>query len=472
MMRVKRKKTAIVTICILCVLALLCSCQTTPEEPVVARKDGERLETLLRQSAAPEESSAAPTPEETPGWPYEKEFESGSKLIVEAPLVTHGAVNAPVASAWEKPFVSEECQRITEALYPGAKICYYEITKEALHSDIMEYKQYLHLLQTDPEKYYKETASVGFPLTQEMQEYADKASKNISALTDEELLNILITGLEREYENAPSYADLQESDYQLQEIVDVENSEQMNLMVFRDNELTHLSFVNWKSDIDGSTLILSVEGNNLGGDTIINECVHPDTLQGDAKFPEAKKVADNLVDVLGIDYMEPQWVTSGEDVMGEAFYRLCYTRMINGFPEAHTPDFLGTLAFDPEFEQYQSLWKNEFLEITVKNGAVVRVDWDNPAEITIENDNVKIIPWEEAQEIFLRQMDRLMSPTVSEEDFQIGILGDDREIHITKIELGLAKILMAETNEYKLIPTWNFSGYDKGRLFNNPQRAL
>ncbi|MEG2625740.1 MAG: DUF6034 family protein [Christensenella sp.] len=457
-------------ICILCMLMILCSCYSTPEEQAITGKDNEALEELLRESAAQPKQSA-PLESETPMWELTKEFGSGSKLIVMAPVITHGETNAPVAVVKENPFAEEQCKQITEDIYPDSKVRYYAITKAALEPEIMKYKQYLHLLKSNPEKFYENTENVGFAFTEEMLKNANKTWETIGNLSAEEQLNIIIDGLEQQYREAPDDSELQETDYKFQEIMDEANSEQMNLMVYEDKGIVYLSFVNWKTDISGSELKLSTTKNNSMQDIIQNECVQPDAFKDDAKFYENKKIADDLLDILGIDYMDLQWVTSGKDEMDEDFYTMCYTRVVNGFSETHTPDYLGTLAFDPEFEKYRNLWKDENLQVTVKNGEIISARWLNPAKIEIENENVKIISWEEVQEIFLKQMDRLMAPDISKDDFQVGILGDNREIHINKIELGLTKILIANSDEYKLIPTWTFSGYDKARLFHNPETA-
>ena len=40
--------------------------------------------------------------------------------------------------------------------------------------------------------------------------------------------------------------------------------------------------------------------------------------------------------------------------------------------------------------------------------------------------------------------------------------GEPTAIHINRIELGLTKLLMPNSESYKLIPTWSFLGYDEG----------
>lgn len=455
-------------LCILSFLLCLTACKRTPTEQAVTEKDSEELNELLQQkgNAKPTAQQEAEVSEAENIWNYTKEYESGAQLIVEASLTTHEEANAPVATIVEKPFTEEQCEKISEAIFPNHQIYNYEITKEILEGEIMEYKEFLHKAKTDPDYFFFEDGDrrISFALP----EGTNLSVQEMENLTVEEELNIILDDLEKRYLHAPTEVDLKTTDFQFKSLSE---SQQLNLMT-RDNKKTILfDFVNWTSGIRGSEFLFSMNGENLGNDKILNECVAPDSLKGNDGFENAKKIADRFAQNLGADYMEIEWVTTGTDINGEEFYTLCYTRTVNDFRETHTSDYLGTLAFDPDFDQFQDLWKYESLEITTKGNFVISARWLNPGEITIENENVKMISWEEAQDVFLKQMDRLMSPETSEDDFQLGILGGDREIHINKIELGLTKILMAESGEYKLIPTWNFSGYDKSHLFNDPETA-
>ena len=460
-------KLSIAVVCILCLAFFCSSCKSTPAKQAITGKDNEALEALLQQSAAPGESNDAAAQEEQPEWEYTKEFESGSELLIKAPLITHNETNAPVISIREKPFVEEQCQTIMEALLPGFKVYNYEITASVLEKEILYYKEMLHKAKTDIDYFYDEDGRrwITFGLPDDKR---PKTDEEWAKLTVEDELTIILEDLEKRYLEAPDESELQAADYQFKLLPE---SEQLNLIASNGSQSMEVNFVNWTNGIRGSEFTFSNNEPNIGDDTIISECVEPATMGEDTKFGEAMKFAKSFIQKVGVDYMETEWVTAGKDSAGKDFYTFCFTRTVNGFPETHTSDYLGTVAFDPDFGKYQELWQYEYFEVTVKNDAVTSASWRNPGEIIVENENVKIIPWEEAKEIFLKQMDRLMSPNISEEDLQLGILGDNREIYITKIELGLTKILMANSDEYKLIPTWTFSGYDKGRLVNKPETA-
>ena len=106
-------------------------------------------------------------------------------------------------------------------------------------------------------------------------------------------------------------------------------------------------------------------------------------------------------------------------------------------------------------------WSPEYLLIRTENGYITRVQWNNPTNIVkIDNDNVKIISWDEAKEIFLKQIEIMLSPDV-EGDNTEWFFENTEKIHISRIELGLAQVVMAgNNNTYKLIPSWNFMGYE------------
>ena len=103
---------------------------------------------------------------------------------------------------------------------------------------------------------------------------------------------------------------------------------------------------------------------------------------------------------------------------------------------------------------FMDLWEPEYLYIEIQDGEVVKAAWKNPSDIThIDNENVQTKSWEEIKDIFIDQMEYLLSPETDSKK---------TEVFINRIELGLTKILMKNsTDDYKLIPTWSFSGYDQ-----------
>ena len=91
-------------------------------------------------------------------------------------------------------------------------------------------------------------------------------------------------------------------------------------------------------------------------------------------------------------------------------------------------------------------------------GEIYQIRWKNPSRLVkVDNESVKILPWEEIQEIFERQIGYMMTP--DEEGHEM-FWWRPSNVKIERITLGLGKVLMKDTNEYKLIPVWNFFGRD------------
>ena len=137
----------------------------------------------------------------------------------------------------------------------------------------------------------------------------------------------------------------------------------------------------------------------------------------------------------------------------EESYTLYYTRYYNGLPESYVQQHLGTSAIDVDGSGIMmNLWTPEYIEINIYNGEMYEVYWNNPSKlIGIDNENVAIIDWEEAKEIFTDQMDYMLTADLP---------GGVKEVHINRIELGLVKLLMKDSeSDYKLVPSWSFFGY-------------
>lgn len=168
------------------------------------------------------------------------------------------------------------------------------------------------------------------------------------------------------------------------------------------------------------------------------------------EFLKTKEMVDQCVHNMGIDYMSLNSVCKGEGA-----YSFYYTRTYHGLQETYVDHHIGTTTTGTDGSAIMmSLWKPEYLYIEVQNGEVVKVRWENLSVIkNIDNQNVQALSWDEIKEIFITQMDYLLLP----DD-----ISNKMEIHIKRIELGLTKVLMKHSyDDYQLIPTWSFLGYDQ-----------
>ena len=96
------------------------------------------------------------------------------------------------------------------------------------------------------------------------------------------------------------------------------------------------------------------------------------------------------------------------------------------------------------------------------DGEIEDIDWYNPSQVvSVDNENVKILPWSEIQKIFERQIGYMLAPTSESRAEGIGpLFWKASDLRINRINLGLMKVIMKDTNEYKLIPVWSFFGQD------------
>ena len=134
------------------------------------------------------------------------------------------------------------------------------------------------------------------------------------------------------------------------------------------------------------------------------------------------------------------------------------------------PSYLGMTATDGDGVIMRDLWGPEYMQITTYEGEIYDIDWYNASKIKeVENENVKLLPWEEVQEIFEQQIDFMLTPAMGhrKEEGQRIYFPNPTDITIDRIHLGLTKVLVQDTDEYRLIPTWSFFGTD-----NSPNDAV
>jgi hypothetical protein len=106
-------------------------------------------------------------------------------------------------------------------------------------------------------------------------------------------------------------------------------------------------------------------------------------------------------------------------------------------------------------EQYDAYWPQEVIVIVVNDSGVTQFTWLSPLKVkNIINSNVELLPFSEIQSIFKGNIGR----NIDYYDNNQAII--EREIHINRIALGLTKIKQIDSNEYILVPTWNFFGYE------------
>ena len=413
-------------------LMLVTACHATPDTDVVTRKDG--LDDMIVATASTSEDAALEQSAEV-NWQYEKEYESGNSIYVDTVVDNANATNLPVISIKPRLFESgEEIKRITSTFCGDAKV--YDqgegSTKQQLEQGILETEAKIYKIENDMPTIPGKADSI---VPEEL-----KASQI-------ESLRAMIEYYKEQLPGAKDESELLEAEYRFRDTKT--SGYQVNMVTFLDEDsYAYIDFINRKqSDILGSTFMYGTNTSIFSGD-VVATLVKPELMLNNVDFVDVKKRVDNYVEQMGINYMTLNMVSKSEKT-----YTLIYTRSYMELPESYVRRHLGTSTMDIDGSGIMmNLWTPEYLEITIYNDSVYKVYWNNPSEVSeIDNDNVETIKWDEAREIFETQMNYMLKPNSNQGEIKICI---------TRIELGLVKLLMKDSeDDYKLVPSWNFFGY-------------
>ena len=417
---------------ILCIF-ISTACQPTPEAPSVIEK-GDLSEHIAQQAEAEIDGSL-------PGearLQFEKTYDSGNSVIIDAPLLQPASSQAPVASVQAKPFVSGDGleQMVRAAFYPNATVYEHNmLTKTDIEKEIIFYKELLFREENglDP--------VTGGPVAPGDEGPAMELSGDSEASTRDRL-QATIEKYEEEYKIAPADSDLPQTDYVLK---DVGSSDQLNLRAVDGSAIATIDFVNWEV---GSNFYMSLSEYDQSVPQFTATYQLPQAL--DENRTQELTMVQQRLESIGIDYMTPASANLGENC--NAYY---FVREVNGFPETYVKTYFGTQATGTDGYPVMNLWTQEYVEAVVQAGKLVSLKWQNPSEIVqIDNENAKLLPWDTIEQRCKEQLDRMLTPV------SFSATGEPNAIHINRIELGLTKLLMPNSESYKLIPTWSFLGYD------------
>ena len=440
-------------VCFFALLLLLSACQPTPEEAVVSQKGD--LTDKIAETADP---SQVPTGVGS-RYIYEKTYEtSGNTLSIDVELTGGNESKMPVLTVAEKPFESgESLKKITEAFFPGYSYHFLnELTKQDYLSDIefFQLRLFREKNHLDPETGKPVSEGHDYIYSYPMsQEHSRLSEEEQSKLSNVEILESYIEELKGQMAAAPSDEDLPPATFTIR-IPEDSPSPQENLRVVKGERSYGVDFVNW-GDIPGSIFMVDRKGGSTfsAEEDLPKEATLPDELGNTA---ERQKI-DAMIKAAGIDYMELNCAFVGENAC-----QYIYTRAYNGAQEDCAVYYLGMTATDGEGAVVQNLWTPEYLQITMVDGEIEDIDWYNPSQVvSVDNENVKILPWSEIQKIFERQIGYMLAPTSESRAEGIGpLFWKASDLRINRISLGLMKVIMKDTNEYKLIPVWSFFGQD------------
>ena len=437
------KNCVIIVFILLLFSFILGACQPTPEDAIVSQKGD--LTDKIAETADP---GQAPTGVGS-HYSLEKTFEqSGHTLIVDANITGGDESKMAVLTVAEKPFESgDSLKKIVEDLFSNSMIKNYsEYTKGDLEYGIKEAELMIFRIKNHL------NTQTGEPLKKNEQQpiYLPESliGKDISNMTDLEIMEIYLEELKQKYTRAPRDEDLDDPNF----IIKSDGEISYNTLRVKKGDLIYkIDIVNRNEGELGSYFAVYRMNNLFLED---KELPVASTSFSELKDSVELQQVKQLLQNLGIDYMELYEVYQGENAC-----KYVFTRSYNGAQEDYVGEYLGLSVTDGDGVQVQRLWKPEYFSIIMNNGEIEDIYWKNPSQIVkVDNENVKILPWSEIQKIFEKQMEFLLTPSSEGGDSMFWWKPSD--IKIERITLGLAKMLMKDSGEYKLIPVWNFFGRD------------
>ncbi len=420
-------KNAISLFWVVASLITITACQPTPEKPIIISKNDNLEEKILSEEM---ESSFDNLDEK---WCFEKEYDEGKKLRINASVFNNNTSNIPVVSIAENPYsgniglikkiIGYFCDESFELL-EGVN----EPTKADIQKEIIRMKQAL----------------------QEAKQEGDPED----VITTYENT---VKELERQFKEAPAASEATKTDYKLKEADD--GSYQLNIVATQNGESKYeIDFVDW-INTKGSLLLIQDKKTDNYSSEYTFKYVPQDYLESDENFQNGKKIIDSYLSEIGLDYLNLNLVSGNIE---ENTYEYYFTRSVNGLNEGYVNSYFGSMQSDEDI--MMDLWYAESMLVRVTDGKITYIKWDNPSLVTgVDNDNVRIISFEEAKEAFLKQIGYMLAPNIDDEIGKANyeFFKANTAINITRIELSLTKLLMKDSDDsYKLIPTWNFYGYE------------
>lgn len=394
-------------ISIIFIIALtMAACQPTPEKPVVVNKNDGKLEEIIAKS--PEPSSV---PYEAPeAWNTEFEVFGGKmKVYVDAPVETPG-VNAPVAKISPHYFTQEEADKLIKFFLKDAEPISGDRprTKEELTEELFQLREKIQ--------------SGDYEGTDEQAEWE----------TDNYEEQIRSAPASVEDEPAPPFVDGKGF------AVAGKNSD-AKVIVSMSKDEHHASAQCW---FDHKVEVYTKA--NMKALNVTEE--------------EAIKQSDKFIADLGADYMKLAFVTTGERY-DRACRLLYYTRELNGFDTTYEQCDQPSGA-----DEYTTPWGYERIVVFVDDWGVAGCMWNSPVDMDeIMSENTALIPFEDIQARFKEQI--AVEYGYAENSKTVTL-----DVNIQKIKLGLMGVKRKDSDDYLLVPVWDFFGSftKKNRDENEP----
>ena len=407
-------------IIILCLsLILLFACQPTPEAEVVVNKGDDTLETVIH-SAPQASAEAAQTVQDALGVPETVQRTVsgpvyGGTLHVEMDAAVHmpQVSRVPVLRAGRLHPSAEDKQRIAETL--TGRTVFFE-------TDPLGRDRWLN--------------------------GADQYRDALDALA------------KRPYGPDADYESLQ-----------AEYNDALQRVLTYYNEFQPGQQLPWTGTWSDGEINLYTEGGEIvyictsGGERCCIQYDASDANPTGAKAPITAEAAERLVEdalaLLGNSHYEIVAIEPADQGLRERFnsdtgvddgsYRITLRPVYEGIPVYEWNSYYGSdSAAQQAGLSFAQPPMKESLGAEVRGGQLVVLSWIDPLEVLgTENENVTLLPFERIMEIFEKQV-----------FMNVYLGGGERTVKVTDVFFSYRCVKIKDSDQYYLLPAWDFVGYD------------
>lgn len=485
------KKKFNILLVVLLAIPILSACQKAPGDSLVIGNNTAKLLKMAMVSQNIQGSISEALSIKSNGYKTYFEDESGNiKVNVDADVVLPDADNIPIVRVITKYFSQDTVNKLIDVLFKEGTLYDPESITEFTKSDIQKLLVLFEQKKAQLEDQgMKPTEAVlgeseAYTSSNESSSKDDKFStstENMNEL-DQVIKNIAL--YKQMLETAPDKKNYKEVSRELhsQDISGMSKENQakykgklfevahvgqlnenggMSSLFVVNNDVSNTSlvqFINRKDyDLASGMYYTEEQWNQTVGDSDkekVDDLAYPTITE-----EEAVRLANQLLDQIGIDYMN---CASVEKVIGGSSsefaggikignllkaYRLQYVREIDAVPVTYT-NVRSSWNYSDTNEIFT--WDYEKMTLIIDEGGIVEMLWESPYEIieTVTK-NTAMLPFSEIQDIFKKMI------IVDNADYsEYGM-----DLNISEIRLGLACI--TEQNDLKsglLIPVWDFFG--------------
>lgn len=422
----------------------MAACQPTPEKKIVVGKND--FEEKIQQTEAPAEPYKAPQ-----SWKESVSTENGFlSIVIDADVSVPDVTNFPVTVIEPMQISQEQADKAIKALFNDNVL--YELntaikTKDEIQEEILKIKA--HLADKDSDLYYIKDSDP---------EYYEQAVNELNAKIQS--LEQQIEGAPEEYTPKPASLIFEDGKKTLFPGMKEEDLAKMPDMSLIQGE----AYLGRKKP--ASIVIVSDTGklNNKIFFQNYDESVFPNfdlyekPKQSDdlaVSADEAVKTAENILSSMGLSKMKLAAVGYDREIdrsthEAKEYPVLLFTQSINGIPV----NYVRSSSYS-QSPMYSAPWYDESLLIGVDENGINRFEWMAPIKIA-ENvtDNASLMPFDDIKAAFKEQT-KVRDIWNDGNPYVIG-----KEIHITKIVLGLVKVPKEnDPDKGLLVPAWDFYGY-------------